>query len=85
VSAAADGWLVIPNVWDPGWSATIDGRSAPVLRANYAFQAIGVTAGETNVSLKFVPRGFYPGLALSLFSLGGAVVALAAMQRRRVN
>ena len=35
VEAAADAWLVLADAWFPGWTATLDGVSTPVLRANY--------------------------------------------------
>ncbi|MGH2590461.1 MAG: hypothetical protein ACRDGW_06655, partial [Actinomycetota bacterium] len=45
VDANAPSLVVVRNTWEPGWSATVDGRPSPVLRADSFLQAIPVTAG----------------------------------------
>ncbi|MHB1711888.1 MAG: hypothetical protein ACYCV7_10865, partial [Acidimicrobiales bacterium] len=35
VRSTAPGLLVIPENWDPGWSAAVNGRAVPLLRGNY--------------------------------------------------
>ena len=82
VRSDTDGWVVIPNVWDAGWRGRAGDRDVPVLRANYAFQAVPVTRGDTDLSLTYRPRGIELGTATSLVSLLLAAV-LAATQRRR--
>ena len=39
-------FLVYNNVYHSQWRALLDGRSVPVLRANYAFMGVEVPAGE---------------------------------------
>ncbi|MBI3911858.1 MAG: hypothetical protein HY320_13125 [Armatimonadetes bacterium] len=79
VRAAGLGLLILAEGWAPGWRARLrlaDGqaRTAPVLRANVAFQAVAVPAGETTVELTYAPASFRAGLFLA----GLAVAALAA-------
>jgi len=75
--ASGAGYVVLVDGYDPGWSATVDGRQAPVLRANVAFRAVAVPAGRHAVELAYRPRAFTAGLAISAAALLAASVAAA--------
>ncbi|MGH7821216.1 MAG: YfhO family protein, partial [Candidatus Binatia bacterium] len=47
------GLLVVSEGWYPGWEATVDGRKAPLLRANMMMRAVTLPAGEHVVELRF--------------------------------
>lgn len=79
VQAPVSGWLFLSDVYYPGWRASVDGRPASVLRANYTFRAVSVPAGEHTVEMAFVPRTWTLGLALSLATWLG--LALATVRR----
>ena len=49
------GWLVLNDVWHPWWTATIDGKPTPVLRANVLFRAVSVHSGRVRVVFTFRP------------------------------
>ncbi|NBY46510.1 MAG: hypothetical protein EBQ56_01805, partial [Proteobacteria bacterium] len=49
-TADCDRLLVFTDSWAPGWSATIDGVPAPVLRVNNAIRGVMVPAGEQRSS-----------------------------------
>lgn len=66
--APGAGWLVLSDVWYPGWRAWVDGRPAPILRANYLFRAVEVGAGDRQVVFIYQPLSFWLGLAVSLLS-----------------
>jgi hypothetical protein len=68
VDAIASGWLVLSDVWYPGWKATIDEIEAPVLRANYLFRAVPVDIGQHEIIFNYRPTSFYLGAVLSLIS-----------------
>jgi hypothetical protein len=69
VETPADAYLVLSEVWYPGWRATVDGAATPVLRANYAFRAVRLGPGQHQVSLTFTPRSWRMGLAISGLTL----------------
>lgn len=75
--ASEAGYAVLVDSYDPGWRAAVDGRSAPVLRANVAFRAVEVPAGRHTVDLTYRPRAFATGLAISVAALLGAGAAAA--------
>lgn len=49
------GFLVVSDCLVPGWTATVDGVSSDLLRADYAFRAVPVPAGEHDVLLRHSP------------------------------
>lgn len=78
--------LRVADLWFPGWAATVDGRPARVLRADYLLRAVPVPAGHHRVQFRFDSPAMRRGLSVSLASLV-AVLALfaldAALRRRR--
>jgi hypothetical protein len=75
-----------PNVavfveqWDRGWSATVDGKPAPILRANLLARAVPLTAGSHRIELQY----HTPGLRFAmLFSVMGLLGAALGWRRAR--
>jgi hypothetical protein len=87
VRASADSLLVIADSYYPGWQASLDGRPTTLLRANYAFRAVAVPAGEHEVLLSYTPSRFRLGLTVSAAGLavilGWLAVAIWPGWRRR--
>jgi hypothetical protein len=71
VTTTAEGYLVLSEVYYPGWRASLDGQETEVLRANYAFRALYLPAGDHQVRLVFAPLSWRVGLVLSLASMIG--------------
>jgi len=67
--------LVLNDSLYAGWEATLDGVETPLLRANTAFRAVPVPAGEHVVEMHYRPRAFELGLALSGITLALLVAA----------
>jgi hypothetical protein len=55
VDAEKAGFLVLNDVWHPWWFAQVDGKDAPILRANVLFRAVPVPAGRHRVRFMFRP------------------------------
>ena len=83
VAMPRHGYFVLVDSWDPGWQASVDGAPAPVLRANVAFRAVPVPAGEHSVELVYRPPGLRPGLLVSASTI--AAIAIASIVARRAR
>lgn len=85
VDAPADGYVVLADTYYPGWSVTVDGAAAPLLRANFSSRAVAVRAGRHQVRMDYEPPGFATGWRVSALALGTLVAWLivAAMRVRR--
>ena len=73
VDAATDGYLVLSEMYHDGWRATVDGRAAPVLRADYTFRAVPVASGKHQVRMYFSPISWETGRAISGFTWVGVL------------
>lgn len=87
VTASRPALLVLSQAWLPGWSASVSGRPAPVLRADGVLQGVPVPAGNHRVVLRYVPPGFRLGATISLvtllLALGGIFVERRRARRSR--
>ena len=76
------GLVVLSDLWDAGWHASVDGRSVPVLRVNHALRGVVVPSGRSTIVYHYQPAGLTWGLRASLIGLvailawSGACVAL---------
>ena len=71
--AETPAYLVLSDTYDPGWSATVDGKAAPIRPAYVAFRAVFLAAGKHRVVFSYRPAGFELGLKLSY---GGVLLGL---------
>ena len=78
------GYLVLSELFYPGWKATVDGRKAPILRGNYIFRVVPLTAGRHDVELRFVSWPFWIGAVISLLTLVGSLV-FVTRKRKQVS
>jgi hypothetical protein len=78
------GFLVLADVWYPGWTCMVDGRPAPLYRADYLFRAVELPEGAREVVFTFAPQSYRRGRAVSFAALGIALlIGVAAARRTR--
>lgn len=75
VTAKSSSWLVLTDIFYPGWNVYVDGRKSEIKRANYAFRAVKLDAGAHEVLFRYEPFSFTAGLLL--FGLAVILSALA--------
>jgi hypothetical protein len=80
--ASGPGLLVVQDAFWPGWRASIDGRPAELLAADYLVRAVPWPPGRHVLEMIYEPPELRYGLAVS--ATGGVLVLLlAALAARR--
>ena len=62
-------YLVMSDVYYPGWTATIDDQPTTLYPANFAFRAVLVPPGEHRVTFTFEPTTWRIGMGISVLTL----------------
>lgn len=68
VEAPSAGWLVLRDLYWPGWKASVDGLAVQVLAGDGVFRAVAVPEGTHCVTFSYRPRSVIWGGFLSLAS-----------------
>jgi hypothetical protein len=71
VEAQSTGWLVLADLYYPGWAAEVNGRSVPIQPTNYGLRGICVPEGSHEIRFVFQPPILRVGMMVS-----GTAVAL---------
>ena len=77
LDGAGGGFLVLADVWFPGWVCRVDGAELPVHRANHAFRAVAIPPGAKEAVFSFEPQSYRVGWWVSVAALG--LIALGAI------
>jgi hypothetical protein len=80
VTTEAPGLLVMSDTWMPGWTARVDGTSAPIYRGNYAQRVIPLLrAGPHTIELDYWPPGFTQGGVITMVAALTWAIGCASM------
>ena len=72
------GIVVLSDVYYSGWRLTIDGRPAPLYRANRMMRGAAVEAGDHSLVFEYRPQSFRAGLIVSSIGLAASAVLACA-------
>jgi len=84
ISVALDGpapqgsALLVSENYYPGWRASVDGRPAPIGRADYTLIGVELPAGARQIELTFESRTYERGRVVTLVAVALAVLASIA-------
>ena len=78
-NAATNQFAVFSEVYyDAGWKAWIDGKAAPIVKADYVLRGLAVSPGNHSIVFKFEPQGYIKGRKItSIFTY--LLIALVAI------
>jgi hypothetical protein len=79
VDAPGGGFLRVSGNWDPGWSARVDGRRRPVLRADGVFRGVALAPGRHRVVFSYSNVDEGRGRLVALVALIGLALLSAPL------
>jgi hypothetical protein len=82
VRAPEGGFLRVAGNWDEGWSARVDGRRTPVLRADGIFRGVPLAPGRHDVVFRFRNPQEHRGRPVAVVA-GLGILLLGAVPNRR--
>ncbi|MBQ6787165.1 MAG: YfhO family protein [Lachnospiraceae bacterium] len=69
ITVTNPGQLVLSVPYEPGWTLFINGKETPIDLFENTFISVYLPEGEHTISLSFFPKGFIPGVIVSLLCL----------------
>jgi hypothetical protein len=81
--STAGGFVFLSDQFYPGWEASVNGHPVPILKANFAFRAVRIPAGESQVEFQYRPRSLLVGAALSTVTVMALSIGVLLERRRR--
>ena len=81
-SANRRSYLVLSEIFYPGWQAIVNGKKTPVLRGNYLFRTVPIEKGRHKVELRFVSRPFKIGMLISVITFALALSVMVQKVRK---
>jgi hypothetical protein len=80
VSTPKNGFLMLSEIYYPGWVAYIDGQQVNVYRADWSLRAIPVTAGTHIIQVVYEPQPFRRGMWISLITIATSIVSIVLIK-----
>lgn len=68
--------------YSKGWTAKVDGQKTKILKGNYMFMALPLSAGHHDIEFTYCTPGLKAGVAASLLSVG-ALICLVYRERKK--
>ena len=83
ISLDEDKYLVLSIPYQKGWTAYVDGEETELLRANYMYMALPLSAGEHSIRLTFAIPGVKYAMIIMPSAAGVFVLLLLVRWLRR--
>jgi len=76
------GFLVLSEMWYPGWKAFDNGKEKEIYRANYLFRSIYLEKGGHEIMFIYDPKYYKVGKVITLFTL---IICCAFILFKKIN
>lgn len=83
VTSERPGILVMSDLYTPDWRARIDDSQVKLYRANYAYRAVSVPAGQHTVTFQYSPLSYKIGAVLTICGMVVLLIMCGLEMRRR--
>jgi hypothetical protein len=82
--SSKNGFLVMSEIFYPGWIAYIDGKAQRVMRGDWSLRAIPVEAGKHEIDMRYEPQSFKNGamISISTLILGSGVIIFLQFKKK---
>ncbi len=80
---SSSGYLVLSEIFYPGWKAFVDDRPEQILRGDYLLRVVPLPPGKHVVRLVYDPLSIKVGIGLSIMTIFGLVLATVYSWGRR--
>lgn len=76
VRTNSDGFLILSDLYYPGWQVYINKERKSLYRTNYLLRGVPIKKGESKMEFIYRPASFYLGVAISFFVFGLSLISL---------
>ena len=83
INALEDGLFYTSISYSDGWRAFVDGEEVEITPVSRALLAFPLAKGEHHIELKFMPKGFIPGLCCTILALAVFIAMVIIVPKRR--
>ncbi|MHB1485499.1 MAG: YfhO family protein [Saccharofermentanales bacterium] len=81
INAKKDTLLFFSVPYEPGWSATVNGKKVDIVKSNIGFMSVPVKKGENVIRFNYMTPGLIPGLLIFAISLALLLLYMIVIPR----
>lgn len=78
INLASDNLVFFSVPYENGWSAYVNGKAVPVIRANVGFMAVPASEGLNNIEFVYRTPGLYTGIAVTVIAAAAFAAYIVA-------
>lgn len=80
--SSRSGTLILSDAYYPGWLATLDSKTIPIIPTEQGTRTLDIPAGNHTVIFTYAPKSVTYGILLSMISVGATIIGLLLVSRK---